>query len=121
MNHFRMEIIMIPDEPMNTLEGISPHNTFSSFETPALAPLDFGRYAETGPDALPPPFLFFGDGDEDDDDDIEEDDSFDDMEDDFDDDFDDEDDDFEDEDDDFEDEDDDFDYEEDVDYDDFDE
>jgi hypothetical protein len=120
MNHFRMEIIMIPDEPMNTLEGISPQKTFSLFETPALAPLDCGRYTETGPGALPPPFLLFGDEDEEDDD-IEEDDNFDDMDDDFEDDFEDEDDDFEDEDDDFEDEDDDFDYEEDVDYDDFDE
>jgi phosphopantothenoylcysteine synthetase/decarboxylase len=121
MNHFRMEIIMIPDEPMNTLEGISPQNTFRSFETPALTPLDFGQCAETGPGALSPPFLFFGDEDEEDDEDIEEDDAFDDMEDDFDDDFDDEDDDFDDEDDDFEEEDDDFDYEEEVDYDDFDE
>jgi hypothetical protein len=117
-NHFRMENIMIPEEPMNTLEGIYPKNEPNFFETPALMPLDSGQYLETGPDA-PLPFFVFGDADDEDDDDLEEEDSFDDIEDDFDDDF--EDDDFDDDDDDFEDEDDDFDYEEDVDYDDFDE
>jgi hypothetical protein len=70
---------------------------------------------------FPPPFLVFGEDDDDDDaeDDLEEEEDFDDMEDDFEDDF--EDDDFEDEEDDYEDEDDDYDYEEDVDYDDFEE
>jgi hypothetical protein len=114
-----METIMIPDEPMNTLEGMCPQNAPYMFETPALTFLDSGQYSETGPGSLPPPFLVFGDEDEEDDEDLDEDDNFDDMDDDFDDDF--EDDDFDDDDDDFEDEDDDFDYEEDVDYDDFDE
>jgi hypothetical protein len=64
-----------------------------------------------------PPFLFFGDDDEDEDD-IDDEDDFDDM-----DDFDDnsfEDEDFDDDDDDYGDEDDDYDYEEDVGYEDFD-
>jgi hypothetical protein len=103
-----MENIMVLDETMDSGAAMLPELE--------LMPLGSGYSQEDSrqDDALPPPFLFS----DEDEDDIDEEDNFDDMDDDFEDDF---DDDFDDEDDDYEDEDDDYDYEEDVDYDDFDE
>jgi hypothetical protein len=101
---------MVPEEAANA-QGI-----FTD-EMEALARMPVLGLVQDQEGSSLPPFLAFGDDDEDEDAEDEEE-NFDDMEDDFDDDFEDEDDDFEDEDDDFEEGEDDFEDDYDGDYDD---